>query len=87
MLTVVIYKGEVSSSKDRFRGEKGMELEGLSSLPAPPGGHILGMAKGGVSEWVSLAQKPGKIDAECCLRDGLAMGSCWVALGTLSRHL
>ena len=26
----------------------------------------------------------GQTDAECCLRDGLAMGSCCVALGTLS---
>ena len=29
----------------------------------------------------------GYRDAECCLRDGLAMGSCCVALGTLSSHL
>ena len=27
------------------------------------------------------------IDAECCLQDGLAIGSCCVALGTLSSHL
>ena len=29
----------------------------------------------------------GLIGADWCLRDGLAMGSCWVALGTLSSHL
>ena len=29
----------------------------------------------------------GLIDAEYCLWDGLAMGSCCVALGTLSSHL
>ena len=29
----------------------------------------------------------GLIDAECCLQDGLAMGSCCVALGTLSSYL
>ena len=29
----------------------------------------------------------GYIDAECCLRDGLAMESCCVALGTLSSYL
>ena len=29
----------------------------------------------------------GLIDAECCLQDGLAMGSCCVALESLSSHL
>ena len=29
----------------------------------------------------------GQIDAECCLRDRLAMESCYVALGTLSSQL
>ena len=29
----------------------------------------------------------GEIDAECCLQDGSAMGSCCVALGTLTSPL
>ena len=29
----------------------------------------------------------GIIDADCCLWNGLAMRSCYVALGTMSAHL
>ena len=41
----------------------------------------------GEGEGVGGTGSLGLIDAECCLQDGLAMGSCHVALGTLSSHL
>ena len=37
----------------------------------------------GINWWIGEQTK----DAECCLWDGLAMGSCFVALGTLSSQL
>ena len=41
----------------------------------------------GEREGVGWIGSLGLIDAECCLQDGLAMGSCCVALGTLSSYL
>ena len=41
----------------------------------------------GEGEGVGGTRSLGYRDAECCLQDGLAMGSCCVALGTLSSHL
>lgn len=52
---ITTYKGEMGPKKDRLPWGERDGLEGLSHSPATTGGHILGMAKGGVSEWVSLA--------------------------------
>lgn len=52
---ITTYKGEMSPRKDKLPWGERDGLEGLSHSPATTGGHILGMAKGGVSEWVSLA--------------------------------
>ena len=41
------------------------------------------VADEGVGWTVSL----GLIDADSCLRNVLAMRSCWVTLGTMSSHL
>ena len=41
----------------------------------------------GEGEGVGWIGSLGLIDADSCLGDGLAMGSCCVALGTLSNHL
>ena len=41
----------------------------------------------GEREGVGGTGSLGQTDADCCLWDGLAMGSCFVALGTLSSHL
>ena len=46
----------------------------------------LAVAKG-EGEGVGGTGSLGQIDAECCLWDRLAMGSCCVALRTLSSHL
>ena len=47
------------------------------------GGQMGGCRGGGRGEGGRL----GLIDADCCLWNGLARRSCWVALGALSRHL
>ena len=41
----------------------------------------------GKGEGVGGSGSLGYIDMEYCLRDGLAMGSCFVALGILSNQL
>ena len=41
----------------------------------------------GEGEGVGGTRSLGQIDAECCLRDELAIGSGCVVLGTLSSHL
>ena len=41
----------------------------------------------GKGEGVGWTGNLGLIDANYCLWNGLAMRSCWVALGTMSGHL
>ena len=60
--------------------KKIMDLEN-TLVVAKGEGEGLGDADG------SLQRSDGLTDADCCLWDGLAKGSCCVALGTLSSHL
>ena len=46
------------------------------------------VAKGeGEGEGVGWIGGLGLIDMDCCLWNGLAMRSCYIALGTISSHL
>ena len=46
------------------------------------------VAKGeGEGEGVGWIGSLGLIDMDCCLWNGLAMRSCYIALGTISSHL
>ena len=65
----------IYGTKEPFHRKEIMDLE-----------NRLVVAKG-EAEGLGGTGSLGEIDAECCLQDGLAMGSCCVALGTMMEHV